>query len=79
MLWKGQLPLTDQEKLLVGQFTEKVDKEYGEILESLQQKDADLRTLASQYQQVKTRDYFQSNVGKKVYESLVAAREAEWQ
>lgn len=79
MLWKGQLPLTSQEELLVGQFTEKVDKDYAEILESLQQGAADLRKLALQYQLVKTRDYFQSDVGKRVYESLVAAREAEWQ
>lgn len=79
MFWRGQLPLAGQEELLVEQFTATVDKEYAEILELLRRNDdADLHDLAAQYQQVKAKDYFQSEVGKQVYLALLSEREAEW-
>lgn len=78
MFWQGQVPLIAQEELLVKQFTANVDKEYAKILEALKGEDAGLRALSAQYQQVKTKDYFQSEIGKQVYLALITSREAEW-
>lgn len=79
MFWQGQLPFPAQEELLVKQFTSSVDKEYNEIMEGLKRNDTDLQVLSAQYQQVKGKDYFQSEVGKQVYLALISTREEEWQ
>lgn len=73
-LWEAQLVLNGQEDSLVEQFLKQVDQTYAQILEQLQAGEPDLEALSRQYQQIKVKDYFQSNIGKQVREMLVAAR-----
>lgn len=64
--------LAGQEEALVKQFVEHVDKSYKEILKELEREDADLTALSKRHQQIRTQDYFQSDLGKKVREVLLS-------
>ena len=68
-----------QDEALVRQFASEVDTAYQAILTALQQADADLPTLARQYQQVQARDYFHSSLGQQVRAALLQARGGDQQ
>ena len=73
-LWESRLLLNGQEDALVRQFQARVDVAYQEILDGLEQDDADLVALSRKYQQVRAQDYFHSEVGLQVRERLMSAR-----
>ena len=73
-LWESHLLLNGQEDALVRQFQARVDAAYQEILDGLEQDDADLVALSRKYQQVRAQDYFHSEVGIQVRERLMSAR-----
>jgi len=73
-LWESRLLLNGQEDALVRQFQVRVDAAYQEILDGLDQDDADLIALSRKYQQVRAQDYFHSEVGIQVRERLMSAR-----
>ncbi len=73
-LWESHLLLNGQEDALVRQFQARVDAAYQEILDGLEQDDADLVALSRKYQQVRSQDYFHSEVGIQVRERLMSAR-----
>ena len=73
-LWESRLLLNGQEDALVRQFQARVDAAYQEILDGLEQDDADLVALSRKYQQVRAQDYFHSEVGVQVRERLMSAR-----
>jgi len=73
-LWESRLLLNGQEDALVRQFQARVDAAYQEILDGLEQDDADLVALSRKYQQVRAQDYFHSEVGLQVRERLMNAR-----
>ena len=73
-LWESRLLLNGQEDALVRQFQARVDAAYQEILDGLEQDDADLIALSRKYQQVRSQDYFHSEVGIQVRERLMSAR-----
>ncbi len=73
-LWESRLLLNGQEDALVRQFQARVDAVYQEILDGLEQDDADLIALSRKYQQVRAQDYFHSEVGIQVRERLMSAR-----
>ena len=73
-LWESRLLLNGQEDALVRQFQARVDAAYQEILNELEQDDADLVALSRKYQQVRAQDYFHSEVGLQVRERLMSAR-----
>jgi len=73
-LWESRLLLNGQEDALVRQFQARVDAAYQEILDGLEQDDADLVALSRKYQQVRAQDYFHSEVGLQVRERLMSAR-----
>ncbi len=73
-LWESRLLLSGQEDALVRQFQARVDVAYQEILNELEQDDADLVALSRKYQQVRAQDYFHSEVGIQVRERLMSAR-----
>jgi hypothetical protein len=75
LLWEAALLLDGQEQNLIGQFTEQVEIAYRGILEALEKPDADLAALSRRYQQLKSQDYFQSEVGLCAREALLKARE----
>ena len=77
MLWRGKLPLPEQEEWLVRQFTKMADTEYTDILDALTQKDADLRALSFRYQQARAKDYFHSELGQRVHSTLLSYRERD--
>jgi hypothetical protein len=73
-LWESHLLLNGQEDALVRQFQARVDAAYQEVLDGLEQNDADLVALSRKYQQVRAQDYFHSEVGLQVRERLMSAR-----
>ncbi len=74
MLWEASQLFTGQGVDLVQQFTDQVDALYKDILTQLQRKNPDLAALSRQYQLANAQDYFQSELGKKVYETLIGLR-----
>ena len=74
LLWESRLVLDGQEEALVQQFQARVDAAYRDILQKLDEENTDLVTLSRKYQQVKTQDYFQSELGSLVRTRLLSAR-----
>lgn len=73
-LWESRLLLYGQEDAQVRQFQAHVDEAYQEILNELERENADLVTLSRKYQQVRTQDYFYSELGRQVRMRLLTAR-----
>ena len=73
-LWESHLLLNGQSEALEQQFQARVDGAYQEILDDLEQEDADLVALSRKYQQVRAQDYFHSALGTHVRERLMSAR-----
>ena len=73
-LWESHLLLSGQADALVQQFQARVDAVYQEILDELEQEDADLVALSRTYQQVRAQDYFHSALGTHVRERLMNSR-----
>ncbi len=73
VLWEAdQVYATDHEGLR-RQFLEPIEAEYREILAALRKKDRDLAALSKRFQEVRARDYFASELGRKTREKLLAA------
>jgi len=73
VLWEADQVYATDEGALRRQFHEQVNVEYREILAMLKTKDRDLPALSKRYQDAQTRDFFGSEIGKKVRKSLLAA------
>ena len=73
-LWESHLLLNGQSDALMQQFQVRVDATYQEILDELEQDNADLVALSRKYQQVRAQDYFYSELGRHVRERLMNAR-----
>jgi hypothetical protein len=73
-LWESHLLLNGQADALMHQFKARADIAYQEILNELEQDDADLIALSRKYQQVRAQDYFHSELGIHVRERLMSAR-----
>ncbi len=74
LLWESRLLLDGQQEALVRQFLTKVDAAYQEILGDFERGNADLAALSRRYQQVRSHDYFHSELGKQVRTKLMTAR-----
>jgi hypothetical protein len=74
LLWQGQPALNGPDEDLRQQFLAQVDEAYAGILEQLRSPDIDLELLSRQYQQVRSRDYFNSDLGVQVRDALIAFR-----
>lgn len=73
-VWKSNAIISGQEEALIQQFNEQADASYEDLWNEINQEDADLTTLSRKYQQLRQQDYFQSEIGKRVKEALLAAR-----
>jgi hypothetical protein len=73
-LWEAQEVFTGQDANLAQQFRERVDVVYRELLADLEKPDADLAALAKRYLSTKRQDYFQSELGEQVRQTLVERR-----
>jgi hypothetical protein len=76
-LWEAELAFPHQDESLVTRFNEQEDRGYQPIQDALQMPEADLEGLSRQYQQSKVKDYFNSELGKRVKETLLASRGVE--
>jgi len=72
--WASDLVYSSDESDLVRQFTDPVNAGYKEILAALKRTRPDLAELSRQYQELQSRDYFQSKLGEKVRQSLLSPK-----
>ena len=73
-LWEACPALFGKDDALIAQFSAQVDEGYLALLAQLESPDADLEILSRQYQQVLSRDYFQSESGQRLSQALMACR-----
>ena len=73
-LWESRLALPGQEDGLVRQFVEQSQAAYRAILAKLEKPGRDPAALSQLFQQARQQDYFQSTLGPKVRQALIAAR-----
>jgi hypothetical protein len=74
--WRAQPALEGQDEGIIQQFARQTDQAYQELLDALNQPEADLDAVSRQYQLIKSRDYFNSATGQKVREDLLTVRGA---
>jgi hypothetical protein len=74
LLWQSQPLLPNIEQRIRDQFAAQTNAEYRDILDALDQPEADLADLSRRYQQAVTRDYFQSEISAAVRNALLAKR-----
>lgn len=73
-VWEGAPIITGAKVDLVSQFTDQVESLYKDMLRQLEKKNSDLGALSRQFQQASLQDYFQSKLGQKVRQALLARR-----
>jgi hypothetical protein len=74
VVWSADVLLESPTPALVARFTSEVEAEYEEILAAMKKKRPDLKALGQRYRATVARDYFQSALGRKVREKLLASR-----
>lgn len=74
LLWQSHPALVGQEDDLYHQFITQVDDGYTALLTELLQADPDFEHISRQYRQLKSRDYFHSDIGVQVRDALIARR-----
>lgn len=74
MVWQAALTMSGQNANLVDRFREASEREYRPLWEDLLAPSPDLENIARRFQQVRRRDYFESSLGKQVYQVLRTRR-----
>ncbi len=72
--WQASALSAEQEQFVVRQFNEQVDAIYSDLLKKMEKSKADLQEISQQYQEAASRDFFHSDLGKRVRENLTAKR-----
>jgi len=72
--WEARLVMGIDEETLIHQFQEQVDEGYQSLLEQVEKGADDIETIARQYQQWLSKDYFHSETGKRLRQKLLEAR-----
>lgn len=72
--WLAEVLTADQDGALIRRFEAAVDDTYREILAALEKKGRDANALAKRYQDARTRDYFDSKLGRAVREELLGRK-----
>lgn len=75
MFWMAQSELAGQEETLIDQFQMQVEKTYQALLERMDQNQIEPIAAAQEYQQIRQKEYFQSEIGRVLRERLLAFRE----
>jgi hypothetical protein len=73
VLWEAKQLYATDAVALKRQFAETVEAEYRDMLAALKKKDRDLAELSKRYQQLQSKDYFASPLGRQVRERLLSA------
>jgi hypothetical protein len=76
-LFTAQVLLDGQQQTLREHFEAPVREAYSEILTALKRRKPDLAGLSKRYQQVKSQDHFQCQLGEKVRQKLLSAQGGE--
>ncbi len=77
MVWSGRPEFSGQEETVRNMFNRQVDAAYQQLLAHLDQPEVDLPAAASEYMQIKQRDYFNSELGKAVRQKLLLVKGGE--
>jgi hypothetical protein len=72
VLWEADQVYATDDHALQRQFSEPIETEYREILAALKKKSRDLAALSKKFQEIQSRDYFNSQVGQQTRERLLA-------
>ena len=72
--WEASLEMGIDEQTLIQQFQEQVETGYQSLLKQMENGADDLETIARQYQQWLSKDYFHSETGKRLRQKLLEAR-----
>jgi hypothetical protein len=72
--WEARLVMGVEEETLIRQFQQQVDVGYQSLLERVELDAEELETIARQYQQLLSKDYFHSETGKRLRQILLEAR-----
>ncbi len=75
MFWRAEAELAGQEEVLVRYFRMQVEDLYRALLERIEQGSIEAVEAAQEYQRIRQKDHFQSEVGLSVREKLLASRE----
>jgi DNA-binding transcriptional regulator PaaX len=72
--WRANALLNEQEISIIQQFNEQVNVIYSELLKRMEKPRADLQEISQEYQEIASKDYFHSELGKQVREKLTSKR-----
>ena len=73
-LWRSNLLFEGNEEEITNQFIKQVDASYQALLKKMNKKNPDLLELSREYQQIASRDYFNSRLGKEIRETLLSLK-----
>lgn len=73
-LWEAQLILDGLEEDLIRRFTAQVEGLYRKLLVELKRTKPDLASISRRYQQIQAQDYFQSELGQRVFNALATKK-----
>ncbi len=72
--WEASLVMGMDEDTLIRQFQEQMESGYQALIEQIESGSPDLETIARQYQQLSSKDFFHSGTGKRLRQKLLQAR-----
>ena len=72
--WKATAILGENDESITQQFKEQVDAVYSDLLKKLDKKRVDLQEVSRAYQQAAAQDFFHSELGLRVRETLTSRR-----
>jgi hypothetical protein len=75
MFWKAQAEIVGQEESLIAQFQDQVNESYRSLLDRIVLQQVELTKAAQEYQQLKQKDYFPSEIVQQIRDRLLADRE----
>lgn len=73
-LWESKPVLAGKDDALITQFREQADEGYRSLLSQFELPEVDLDSISRQYQQILLKDYFQTELGQRVRQALLARR-----
>lgn len=73
-VWEARQILAADEEKLITRFDAAVAGWYRQLLADVKRKHHDLAAISRRYQQVRAQDYFNSRLGQRVREALLAAK-----
>ena len=73
-LWRSNLLFEQNEEEITDQFIKQVDSSYKALLKKMSKKNPNFSELSREFQQIASRDYFKSKLGKEIRETLLSLK-----